>query len=121
LERTCVEYRLGVVVYFALARGFLSGKYRTDADLKQSPRGSSVKSNYYNPRGERILNALDAVAIELKATPAQVALAWIMARKSVTAPIASATSVAQVQELVSAMSLQLKSATVDKLNEASTT
>jgi aryl-alcohol dehydrogenase-like predicted oxidoreductase len=119
LENVCIEHGLGVVVYFALARGFLSGKYRTDADLKKSPRGGSVKANYFNPRGERILDALNVVAIGLSATPAQVALAWIMARKSVTAPIASTTSVAQVNELVGAMSLQLSKATVEQLNKAS--
>jgi aryl-alcohol dehydrogenase-like predicted oxidoreductase len=121
LEQVCTQHGLGVVVYFALARGFLTGKYRTDADVGKSPRGGGVKSNYFNPRGMRILGAVDAVAKDAAATPAQVALAWIMARKSVTAPIASATSVAQVKELLGAMSLQLDPAAVSKLNQASAT
>jgi aryl-alcohol dehydrogenase-like predicted oxidoreductase len=119
LERVCIDYGLGVVVYFALARGFLSGKYRSTSDLNKSPRAGSVKANYFNPRGTRILTALDTVASSVAATPSQIALAWIMARPSVSAPIASATSVAQVNELCGAMSLQLNTTAIDLLNEAS--
>ena len=118
LEPVCLEMGLGVVAYFSLASGFLSGKYRSEADLAKSPRGRGVQK-YLNARGFKILDALDAVAKQLNATPAQVALAWLMARKSITAPIASATSVAQVQELVGAMRLQLGSEDLQKLNDAS--
>jgi aryl-alcohol dehydrogenase-like predicted oxidoreductase len=106
LEDLCAKGGLGVIPYFALASGFLTGKYRTEADLKKSPRGGRMKANF-NPRGLAILAALDKVAAAHSATPAQVALAWLMARPSITAPIASATSVAQLRELAPAASLRL--------------
>jgi len=118
LESVVTQYGLGVVVYYALASGFLTGKYRSEGDLSKSPRGRGAKK-YLNGRGLRILSALDAAAEQHKATPAQIALAWIMASKSVTAPIASATSVAQINELCGAMSLQLSPTTVEQLNTAS--
>jgi aryl-alcohol dehydrogenase-like predicted oxidoreductase len=118
LEPICVEHRMGVVPYYALASGFLSGKYRTEADLNKSPRGRGAKA-YLNDRGLRILAALDQVAKDLNATDAQVALAWLMSRKSVSAPIASATSIQQVQELIGAMQLRLEAETIDRLNQAS--
>jgi aryl-alcohol dehydrogenase-like predicted oxidoreductase len=120
LEPICQEYGLGVVTYYALASGFLSGKYRSDADLTKSPRGRGAKK-YLNDRGFGILAALDAIANARAATPAQVALAWVMARKTVTAPIASATSLAQVNELCGAMSLLLSTADIEQLNKASAT
>ena len=100
LEPACIKHRLGVVTYFALASGFLSGKYRSEKDLAKSPRGAAVKSKYLNERGLRILDALDAVAARYASTPASIALAWQIARPSVTAPIASATSVEQLQAMV---------------------
>jgi aryl-alcohol dehydrogenase-like predicted oxidoreductase len=106
LEDVCSKEGLGVIPYFALASGFLTGKYRSEADLKKSPRGGRMKANF-NSRGLAILAALDKVAKAHNATPAQVALAWLMARPSVTAPIASATSVAQLRELVPAAELKL--------------
>jgi len=109
---------VGVINFFGLARGFLTGKYRSEADLAKSPRGGGVK-DYLNERGFRILAALDAAAALLEATPAQVALAWQMARPSVTAPIASATSVAQFEELAGAASLVLDAPTVAALDRAS--
>ncbi|HYM36570.1 MAG TPA: aldo/keto reductase [Steroidobacteraceae bacterium] len=118
LELVCTERGLGVVPYFSLASGFLTGKYRSEADLSKSPRGRGAKA-YLNDRGFRILAALDVVAKRLNATDAQVALAWLMARKSVTAPIASATSVTQVQELIGAMNLQLDRNAIEQLNSAS--
>jgi len=118
LEAVCVQHGLGVINFFALARGFLSGKYRSEADLAKSPRGQGVKP-YLNPHGLRVLGALDAVAQRLNATPAQVALAWQIARPSVTAPIASATSLAQLTDLVAAASLTLDADAVRQLNEAS--
>jgi aryl-alcohol dehydrogenase-like predicted oxidoreductase len=118
LEVQSQEHGFGVVTYYALASGFLTGKYRSESDLANRPRRYNAKK-YLNDRGFRILAALDAVAKLHNATLAQVALAWIMARKSVTAPIASATSVAQVNELCGSMSLQLSSADIEQLNKAS--
>jgi aryl-alcohol dehydrogenase-like predicted oxidoreductase len=114
----CQREEIGVITYFSLAKGFLSGKYRSDADLTKSPRGGGVKA-YLNPRGFRILDALEAVAASHKAKPAEVALAWAMARPGVTAPIASATSLEQVDSLVRATELALTPADMDALNAAS--
>ncbi|MBU2607062.1 MAG: aldo/keto reductase [Alphaproteobacteria bacterium] len=104
--KICKREALGVIPYFSLASGFLTGKYRTEADLKKSPRGGQMKS-LLEGRGPKVLAALDAVAARHGATPAQVALAWLMARPSITAPIASATSVAQLQEILPSASLTL--------------
>jgi aryl-alcohol dehydrogenase-like predicted oxidoreductase len=106
LEELCVREGLGVIPYFALASGFLTGKYRTEADLKKSARGGRMK-DLLTGRGAQVLAALDAVAKAHGATQAQVALAWLMARPSVTAPIASATSEAQLKELAPAAELKL--------------
>lgn len=106
LEDLCAKEGLGVIPYFALASGFLTGKYRSEEDLKKSPRGGRMKANF-NSRGLSILAALDKVSKAHGATPAQVTLAWLMARPSVTAPIASATSVAQLKELAPAAELKL--------------
>jgi aryl-alcohol dehydrogenase-like predicted oxidoreductase len=118
LEAVCVQHGLGVIPFYALASGFLSGKYRSEADLSKSARGQGVKK-YLNPRGLRVLSALDSVAQRLNATPAQVALAWQIARPSVTAPIASATSLAQLADLVAAARLALDAQAMQALNEAS--
>jgi len=118
LEAVCVQHGLGVITFFALASGFLSGKYRSEADLAKSARGQGVKK-YLTPRGLRVLDALDAVAQRLNATPTQVALAWQIARPSVTAPIASATSLAQLADLVAAARLALDADALRTLNEAS--
>jgi aryl-alcohol dehydrogenase-like predicted oxidoreductase len=120
LEAFCQEHGLGVVTYYALASGFLTGKYRSESDLANRPRRYNAKK-YLNDRGFRILAALDIVAKLHNATLAQVALAWIMARKSVVAPIASATSLAQVNELCGAMSLQINPSDIEQLNKASAT
>ena len=114
----CAREQIGVITYFSLAKGFLTGKYRSEADLAKSPRGDGVKA-YLNPRGFRILDALEAVAASRKAKPAEVALAWVMARPGVTAPIASATSVEQTGSLVRATELTLTGAEMDALNTAS--
>jgi len=107
LEPLIRAENIGVISYYALASGFLSGKYRSEADLaRSSARGGSVKK-YLNPRGLQVLAALDAIAAAHHATPAQVALAWLIARPGITAPIASATSVEQLHELLGATSLQL--------------
>ena len=118
LEAVCVEHGVGVINFFALASGFLSGKYRSEADLAQSARGQGVKK-YLTPKGLRVLDALDAVSTRLGATPAQVALAWQMARPSITAPIASATSIAQLDGLVAAARLTLDADALAAIDAAS--
>ncbi len=116
----CQEYGLGIIPYFGLASGFLTGKYRSEKDLDQSVRGSTIGQKYLNDRGYQILAALDAVVARHAGTsPAQVALAWIMARPGLTAPIASATSARQVEELTKAMHLELSPADMHQLTEAS--
>jgi aryl-alcohol dehydrogenase-like predicted oxidoreductase len=106
LEDLCAAQGLGVITYYALAAGFLTGKYRGEADLAGSAR-SRVVSTLLNPRGLALLGRIDDVAARHRASPAQVALAWIMARPSVAAPIASATSVRQLAEISAAVSLTL--------------
>ncbi len=118
LEPVCLEEGIGVIPYFAIAGGFLTGKYRSESDLAKSPRGQMVKK-YLDPRGFRILAALDQVSAKLHSTPGKVALAWLIARPSITAPIASATSVEQLNDLVDAANLQLDPASIEALNEAS--
>jgi aryl-alcohol dehydrogenase-like predicted oxidoreductase len=118
LEPLCRAEGLGVINFFGLARGFLTGKYRSEADLSQSVRGGGVRK-YLAPQPLGVLAALDETAAELGATPAQVALAWQMARPGITAPIASATGVAQLQELLGAARLRLSPAQVARLDGAS--
>ncbi len=118
LEPLCRAEGLGVINFFGLARGFLTGKYRGEADLAKSPRGAGIKG-YLNVRGFRILTALDEAAAALGATPAQVALAWQMARPGITAPIASATSLAQFSELAGAAALVLDLGMIQLLDDAS--
>ncbi len=118
LEPLCRREGLGVINFYGLAHGFLTGKYRSEADLAKSTRGASVKG-YLNERGIRILDALDTVAARCDATPAAVALAWQMARPGITAPIASATSLEQFRELARAASLKLDAQAMDVLDRAS--
>lgn len=118
-EPICRREGLGVLNYYALASGFLSGKYRTEADANKSARGGGVVKNYLNDRGLRILAALDEVSAQYGTHPAAIALAWLLARPGITAPIASATSTAQVEELAKAVQIKLDGAAVEKLNEAS--
>ena len=118
LEPICMEKGLGVISYFSLASGFLTGKYRSEADLSKSPRGRRTK-DYLNDRGFRILQALDQTANRLESTPARVALAWLIARPSITAPIASATSLEQLDDLIEATRLELDGASIALLNKAS--
>ena len=119
LEPLCREQEIGVIGYYALAAGFLTGKYRPDKPLPESRRAQSVQARYMNERGFRILAEVERVAARLGATPAQVSLAWMMARPGVTAPIASATSVQQLHELVGAVTLQLDTEAITALNQAS--
>ena len=118
LEPLCREQGLGVISYFSLASGFLTGKYRSEKDLAGSARGQRV-GKYLNERGFRILEALDRVARERGSTPATVSLAWLMARPGITAPIASATSPGQLEQLIKASELELEPAEIEALNQAS--
>jgi aryl-alcohol dehydrogenase-like predicted oxidoreductase len=118
LEPVCRENNIGVINYYGLASGFLTGKYRSEDDLSKSQRGQGVKK-YLNDRGYKILAALDQVAAEYKTTPAGVALAWVIARPGITAPIASATSIKQLHETSAAVKLNLKSDAIDLLTKAS--
>jgi aryl-alcohol dehydrogenase-like predicted oxidoreductase len=119
LEPLCLEQQIGVVSYSALASGFLSGKYRTSADAAKSARGKAIVETFLNERGLRILAALDDVGRRHSAPAASVALAWQIARPSITAPIASATTVNQLHELVAATQLKLDQAAIEQLNAAS--
>lgn len=114
----CRAENLGVITYFSLAKGFLSGKYRRESDLGKSPRGGRVKE-YLNPRGFAILDALDAVAARTGAAPAEIALAWVVAQPGVTAPIASATTPDQLASLVRAAELTLSPEDIAALDGAS--
>jgi aryl-alcohol dehydrogenase-like predicted oxidoreductase len=119
LEPLCVERGLGVINFFALAMGFLTGKYRSVADLGKSVRGGGAIKQYLNERGLAVLGALDAVAGAVGATPAQVAIAWQIARPSITAPIASATNERQLAELVAAARLRLDTPSIAALDRVS--
>jgi aryl-alcohol dehydrogenase-like predicted oxidoreductase len=119
LEPLAKAQGLGVINYYALASGFLTGKYRDPADASKSPRGETAVKQYLNDRGRRILAALDEVAAQQRARPAQIALAWLMARDSITAPIASASSVEQLHEILRAAQLTLTAEQVQALDEAS--
>jgi aryl-alcohol dehydrogenase-like predicted oxidoreductase len=115
-QQACLEHGLGVIPYYSLASGFLSGKYRSEADIKGA-RGGGVRA-MLNPRGFKILAALDAVSADLGARPAQVALAWLMAKPAITAPIASATSLDQLQDLIAATRLELTPQAMTQLDQA---
>ena len=119
LEPLCLERGVGVINFYALAAGFLTGKYRNEADVSKSARGATTIKKYLNRRGLRILAALDEAAKRYDATPGQVAIAWQMARPAITAPIASATSIVQLDELMAATRLQLDSDAIGSLDDAS--
>ena len=118
LEAICVANNLGVINYFSLASGFLTGKYRTEADFTKSARGGGVKK-YLDEKGLKVLAALDKVAAELNTTPASVAIAWLIARPSITSPIASATNLGQLKALIDAAELGLTKEGIDLLDAAS--
>ena len=118
LQDLAVREEIGVISYYALASGFLSGKYRSRADLGKSKRGGSVEK-YMDAHGMGVLEAMDAVAERHGARPVQVALAWLMARPGIRAPIASATRVAQLEELAGAVHLQLAADDIERLDRAS--
>ncbi|GEO14226.1 aldo/keto reductase [Microvirga aerophila] len=117
LEKVCLDNAISVISYSSLASGFLTGKYRSERDFGKSVRGGRM-GNYLNERGLRILAALDQVAIHHGSTPAQVALAWLMARPGIAAPIASATSLDQLQDLIAAARLRLEPSDIEKLDRA---
>lgn len=112
------QYGIGVISYFSLAAGFLTGKYRSEADLSKSPRGAGVKK-YLNDKGTAILNKLDEIAGKHGATPAQVSLAWLIAQPGITAPIASATSIEQLRDITRAAYLNLDAGDLEELNAVS--
>jgi len=118
LQTLCREKGVGVISYFSLGSGFLSGKYRSQNDSKGRAREGMVKK-YFNERGFRILEALDRVAQQHNATPATVALAWLIKQPGVTAPIASATDLEQLNELIEATNLDLSASSLALLNQAS--
>jgi aryl-alcohol dehydrogenase-like predicted oxidoreductase len=118
LEPLCRERGLGVISYFSLASGFLTGKYRSQDDLAHSARGDMVKK-YLNPRGIRILEALDRVAQQHSLTPAKIAFAWLIAQPTITAPIVSATSLDQLNQLIEATTVELDPSAMELLNQAS--
>ncbi len=117
-EKIALDNNLSVINYYALASGFLTGKYRNENDLNKSPRGGDVKK-YLNDRGYKILEALDKVSERYNTKPASVAIAWLIARPGVAAPIASATSIEQLNALVEAANLQLDDAAIALLTAAS--
>lgn len=117
LQDLCVQEDIGVIPYFSLAKGFLSGKYRREADLGQSVRGGSV-AGYLNAKGSRILEALDDVSARHSTQPASVALAWMMAQPGIVAPIASATRPEQLEQLLAAVRLDLSKDDLAALTQA---
>lgn len=118
IEPICLEHNLGVLNYYSLASGFLTGKYRSKDDLGKSQRGGGVEK-YLDDRGFKILAALDEVAAKLNTTPATVALSWLIHRPSVTAPIVSATSLTQLESIIKAPDLAITKQEIDLLTEAS--
>jgi aryl-alcohol dehydrogenase-like predicted oxidoreductase len=119
LEPLCLEQGVGVIPYSSLASGFLSGKYRQGADLPATPRASGVQKTYMTERGFTVMAAVEKVAADAGATPAQVALSWLVHRPGITAPIASATSVAQLEELVGGIELRLEETATRTLDQVS--
>jgi aryl-alcohol dehydrogenase-like predicted oxidoreductase len=117
LQQVCLKHEIGVIPYFSLAAGYLTGKYRSEGDFDKSPRGARM-SRYMNEKGERILAALDKVAANTGATPAEVSLAWLVAQPGITAPIASATSLEQVKSLAKGVRLELSEGDLRMLTEA---
>ncbi|RBL90817.1 aldo/keto reductase [Chitinophaga flava] len=119
LAAVCEKHQIGVICYYSLASGFLSGKYRSQDDIAKSKARGKKALNYLNDRGMRILAALDQVAARYNSTPAGVALAWLLTRPAITAPIASATDIAQLREIMHGVQLQLDHEAVVLLNTAS--
>ncbi len=119
LQALCLREGIAVINFYALASGFLTGKYREPGDTGKSPRGQGITKKYLNPRGLKIIDALESVASQLHSQPGQVAIAWLLQQPAVTSPIASATSLAQLGELVAASEMNLSAEQVNILNRAS--
>ena len=119
LEQFCIKNKLGVIPFYGLAKGFLSGKYRTVADISKSIHGAGVAKKYLNDRGIKILNALEETANHYSVSMATIAIAWLASRPSITAPIASATNLEQLKELMKSAEIKLDSILLEKLNTAS--
>ncbi len=117
LQQACIKHEIGVIPYFSLAAGFLTGKYRSEADFDKSPRGANM-GKYLNEKGKRILGALDQVSEKTGASLAEISLAWLVAQPGVTAPIASATSVEQVESLAKGVRLKLDLSDLEALTAA---
>jgi aryl-alcohol dehydrogenase-like predicted oxidoreductase len=117
LEAVCLENNIGVITYYSLASGFLTGKYRSEADLSKSQRGGGIRK-FLNERGLRILDALDKIAKEYHSSPAAVSLAWLIKRPGIVAPIASATSIKQLKDITSAVNINLEDQAIQLLNMA---
>jgi aryl-alcohol dehydrogenase-like predicted oxidoreductase len=117
-QSICLSNGIGVISYYALASGFLSGKYRSEADLGKSARGAGIKK-YLNAKGFSILAALDKIAKNYHTTQASIAIAWILQNPAITAPIASATSIVQLEEITKAVEIKLDAGSVEELNRAS--
>ncbi len=118
IEPICIDNNIGVITYYSLASGFLSGKYRSENDLSKSKRGGGIKK-YMNERGFKILRALDEVAKTYDTNPSSIAIAWVISRPGITAPISSATSVEQLSELIKATEIKLDDEAIELLNKAS--
>ena len=118
LENECLKEGIGVIPYYSLASGFLTGKYRSESDVGTAQRGAGVKK-YINPKGLAVLKALDDTAKKHNSNPTQVALAWLMQRKSITAPIVSATSLQQLKDLIASPNVKLDAADVAVIDKAS--
>ena len=118
LENECLKEGIGVIPYYSLASGFLSGKYRSEGDVGEAKRGAGVKK-YINPKGLGVLKALDDVAKKHNSNPTQITLAWLMQRKSITAPIVSATSLQQLKDLIASPNVKLDAADVAAIDKAS--
>ncbi len=119
LQALCVEQGIGVIPYSSLGSGFLTGKYRRGQSLPETPRAGGIQQRYMNAQGDAVLDAVDAVAKQYDATPAQIALAWNLAQPGITAPIASATTAAQTRELLAATDLTLDADALKTLTDAS--
>jgi aryl-alcohol dehydrogenase-like predicted oxidoreductase len=121
LQKLCLDEGVAVINFYSLASGFLTGKYRSAADQAKSPRGKNTIAKYLNPRGMRILKALDQAAAVSGSSPASVAIAWLLTRPGMTSPIVSATSIAQLREVVAGAQLVLEAETIALLDRASAT
>ena len=119
LQPVCAKHGVGVINFYALAAGFLTGKYRTEADVNKSARGPKTVGLYLNARGLRILDALDGVSARLNAPQSEVAIAWLLTRPTIAAPIASASNLQQLESLIRAAQLELDDEALRTLNEAS--